>query len=55
MANCLFLHDSLITNFDFMNYAFPKLVVASLQKKIPQWVGVYCEGIVEYLKFPFDC
>ena len=28
MANCLFLHDSYISKFDFMNYAFAKLVVA---------------------------
>ena len=28
MANCLYLHDSLITKFDFTNYAFVKLVVA---------------------------
>ena len=27
MANCLYLHDSFITKFDFMNYAFAKLVV----------------------------
>ena len=27
MANCLYLHDSYITKFDFMNYAFAKLVV----------------------------
>ena len=25
MANCLFLHDSYITKFDFINYAFDKL------------------------------
>ena len=30
MANCLYLHDSYITKFDFMNYAFVKLVVAWL-------------------------
>ena len=30
MANCLYLHDSYITKFDFMNYAFAKLVVAWL-------------------------
>ena len=28
MANCLYLHDSCITKFDFMNYAFAKLVFA---------------------------
>ena len=28
MANCLYLHDSYITKFDFMNYAFANLVVA---------------------------
>ena len=28
MANYLYLHDSYITKFDFMNYAFAKLVVA---------------------------
>ena len=27
MANCLYLHDSFITKFDFMNYPFAKLVV----------------------------
>ena len=32
MANCLYLHDSYITKFDFMNYAFAKLVVAWLYK-----------------------
>ena len=26
MANCLYLHESYITKFDFMNYAFAKLV-----------------------------
>ena len=30
MVNCLYLHDSCITKFDFMNYAFAKLVVAWL-------------------------
>ena len=30
MADCLHLHDSYITKFDFMNYAFAKLVVAWL-------------------------
>ena len=30
MANCLYLHDSYITKFDFMNYAFAKLVLAWL-------------------------
>ena len=28
MANCLYLHDSYITKFEFMNNAFAKLVVA---------------------------
>ena len=28
MANCLLLHESYITKFDFMKYAFAKLVVA---------------------------
>ena len=28
VADCLYLHDSYITKFDFMNYAFAKLVVA---------------------------
>ena len=28
MADCLYLHDIYITKFDFMNYAFAKLVVA---------------------------
>ena len=28
MANWLYLHDSYINKFDFMNYAFAKLVVA---------------------------
>ena len=32
MANCLYLHDSYITKFDFMIYAFAKLVVAWLNK-----------------------
>ena len=30
MANCLYLHYSYITKFDFMNYAFAKLVLAWL-------------------------
>ena len=30
MATCLYLHDSYIIKFDFMNYAFAKLVVAWL-------------------------
>ena len=30
MANCLYLHDSYITKFDFVNYAFANLVVAWL-------------------------
>ena len=30
MANCLYLHDIYITKFDFVNYAFAKLVVAWL-------------------------
>ena len=33
MANCLYLHDSYITKFDFMNYAFAKLV--------PEWLLIY--------------
>ena len=28
MANCLYLHGSYATKFDFMNYAFAKLIVA---------------------------
>ena len=28
MASCLYLHNSYITKFDFVNYAFAKLVVA---------------------------
>ena len=28
MANCLYLHDSYITKFDFLNYAFAKLPAA---------------------------
>ena len=28
VTNCLQLHDSYITNFDFVNFAFAKLVVA---------------------------
>ena len=28
MANCLYLHDTYITKYDFTNYAFAKLVVA---------------------------
>ena len=27
-GKCLYLHDSYITKFDFMDYAFAKLVVA---------------------------
>ena len=27
MASCLYLHDSYITKFDFMNYAFAKRVL----------------------------
>ena len=30
MANCLYLHDSYITKFDFVNYAFANLVAARL-------------------------
>ena len=30
MANCLYIYDSCITKFDFMNYAFAKLVVSWL-------------------------
>ena len=29
MANCLYLHDRYITKFDFMNYAFAKVVVGT--------------------------
>ena len=35
MANCLYLHDNHTTKFDFMNYAFAKLVVAWLYSQIP--------------------
>ena len=28
MVNCLYLHDSYISKFDFMKYTFAKLVVA---------------------------
>ena len=28
MANCLHLQDNYVTKFDFMNYAFAKLLVA---------------------------
>ena len=30
MANCLYLHDSYTTKFDFMNYAYAKLLLARL-------------------------
>ena len=29
-VNCLYLHDRYITKFDFMNYAFAKLLLAGL-------------------------
>ena len=37
IANRFYLHDSYLTKFDFMNYAFAKLVVAWLyfHKKVP--------------------
>ena len=34
MANYLYLHDSYITKFDFLNYAFAKLVVAFLVDRL---------------------
>ena len=34
IANCLDLHDSYITKFDVMNYAFAKLLHARLYVKI---------------------
>ena len=30
IANCLYLHGSFFTKFDFMNYAFAKLLLAQL-------------------------
>ena len=36
MANCLYLHANFITKFDFMNYAFAKLVLAWLYVDIFQ-------------------
>ena len=33
MANCLYLHDIYTIEFDFMKYAFAKLVVAFLYIK----------------------
>ena len=30
LANCLYLNDSYITKFDFLNYAFAKLLLAWL-------------------------
>ena len=44
IANCLYLHDSYITNFDFMNYAFAKLLLARLCVNFVSllFVGVFC-------------
>ena len=33
-VNCLYLHDSYITKFDFMNYGFSKLLLARLCRLI---------------------
>ena len=33
MANCLYLHDSYTTEFDYMNNTIAKLVVAGLYLK----------------------
>ena len=38
MVNCLYLHGSHITKFDFMKYAFAKLVVA--------WLHVFRQLII---------
>ena len=40
MANCLYLHDSYITKFDFMIYLFANLVLASFKMDLDigtQW------------------
>ena len=34
MANFIYFHDSYITKFDFMNYVFAKLVLASLYQML---------------------
>ena len=40
--NCLYLHDSYITKFDFMNYAFAKLLLAWLYYRICQGPELQC-------------
>ena len=47
MANCLYLHESYITKFDFMNYAFAKLVVAWLLyvKASVGFIGFTCDFV----------
>ena len=37
MANCLYLHDSYMTKFDFMDYAFVKLEVALLENILKEF------------------
>ena len=48
MANCLYSHDSYITKFDFMNYAFAKLLIVRFyvfqlfsSENINQLVGMH--------------
>ena len=45
MANYLYLHDSYNTKFDFMNYAFVKLVVVWLYDTLTD----YFDGICTHL------
>ena len=48
IANYLYLHDSYITKFDFMNYAFAKLVVAWLYQNF------CCQLWIFFLKSRFS-
>ena len=54
MANCLYLHDSYITKFDFINYAFAKLVVACMSDKV-HYLMVWPNTVYYKMMIPYGC
>ena len=49
MANYLYLHDSYITKFDFVNYAFANLVVAWFYGHNVLLRSVLCKSLIAVL------
>ena len=55
MANCLYLHDSCITNFDFINYVFANLLVVWVYLKLAKIIFVNMTVLNQHDSFNSTC